>query len=612
MNRPTLRVRYWLGYLTFLLSVIVFADYLFYLHFRTTYVSPFMPVPKGYPTGSLIGDPNLGTSPVETIDPLTASRLGSLMTDRASSFVHFDPFKEEGTVRIGCFGDSFTYGDEVSDGLDYPALLQRMFMEEGFPHMEVLNFGSSDYGVHQTFILWSSVGRKYDMDHVFLGPQGFYPVRDTTFNHTKHKGGWRNIYNMHARYILKDDGVELIDVLGDTIEEKARKYFRFVPYLRYLRYDRHEPPFLACLIPMGRELIVNPFYYTRQYYHDEAYATYERLLKTMAETDTSVLMGMYNPAAVELGRRIEGENFRADLFVAPTHFPYVAYWDHNSPTGNRLLARQFFNRLTNREDTGLTLLRTAPLDRRASDPMDLEKVPLSEYQRVSIEIDGVRIGSLMPMNPLTTDHDLDRLSMVRRHEVVSLFALGDDATSPLDTHFLPLDFELHDGMPLTVRFNRGGDEREISLGTITLLNPGLNLGFGNLDGIFYSKGDLRKGQRMIVSNAGKALESLRPYRDGDSLRILLGNEPVLEGHVEEILSEGVESSVVELQPVGHDFMIIRATVDGVLDVEHLHDAGGVVELTLETTVGRVFRVPFARWFKTVEAVRGTGRTSGPR
>src|ERR1700690_2818068 len=48
-----------------------------------------------------------------------------------------------GVFRIGAIGDSFTWGEEVVAGYDYPSLLQRLFRDEGFANVEVLNLGSS-------------------------------------------------------------------------------------------------------------------------------------------------------------------------------------------------------------------------------------------------------------------------------------------------------------------------------------------------------------------------------------------------------------------------------------------------------------------------------------
>lgn len=80
-----------------------------------------------------------------------------------SAFGHFPRRKPAGAVRIGCFGDSFTWGDEVADGNDYPALLAALFSRAGAPHVEVLNFGNTAFGFNQTYVMREDVGRRYEL-----------------------------------------------------------------------------------------------------------------------------------------------------------------------------------------------------------------------------------------------------------------------------------------------------------------------------------------------------------------------------------------------------------------------------------------------------------------
>src|SRR6185503_13668523 len=131
------------------------------------------------------------------VDFTTMRFVGSLRGDRRSSFPSFALDKPAGNVRVCAFGDSFTYGDEVADGHDFPALLQDVFDEQGRKNVEVLNFGNSWYGFHQAYVLWDRVGRRFGCDFVLLGPDCFQSERDTTFNHS-------NLafpYYMHSRYV---------------------------------------------------------------------------------------------------------------------------------------------------------------------------------------------------------------------------------------------------------------------------------------------------------------------------------------------------------------------------------------------------------------------------
>jgi lysophospholipase L1-like esterase len=67
-------------------------------------------------------------------------------------------------LRVETFGDSFTFGDEVSDEETYPHFLQKRL-----PGSEVLNFGVSGYGHDQMLLFFRSEGRAFRPDWVVVG-----------------------------------------------------------------------------------------------------------------------------------------------------------------------------------------------------------------------------------------------------------------------------------------------------------------------------------------------------------------------------------------------------------------------------------------------------------
>src|SRR4029453_9640120 len=72
--------------------------------------------------------------------------------------------KNKEKLRILTLGDSFTFGDEVSDDETYSSYLQEML-----PHTEVINMGVHGYGHDQMLILLKEEGVKYEPDIVILG-----------------------------------------------------------------------------------------------------------------------------------------------------------------------------------------------------------------------------------------------------------------------------------------------------------------------------------------------------------------------------------------------------------------------------------------------------------
>jgi len=72
--------------------------------------------------------------------------------------------KNKQKLRILILGDSFTFGDEVSDDETYAFYLQQML-----PQAEVINMGVHGYGHDQMLILLREEGIKYEPDIVIVG-----------------------------------------------------------------------------------------------------------------------------------------------------------------------------------------------------------------------------------------------------------------------------------------------------------------------------------------------------------------------------------------------------------------------------------------------------------
>jgi len=72
--------------------------------------------------------------------------------------------KPPGTLRILTFGDSFTFGDEVSDNETWTYYLEKLL-----PGSEVINFGVHGYGHDQMLLYLQEEGIKYHPDIVILG-----------------------------------------------------------------------------------------------------------------------------------------------------------------------------------------------------------------------------------------------------------------------------------------------------------------------------------------------------------------------------------------------------------------------------------------------------------
>lgn len=72
--------------------------------------------------------------------------------------------KDSDKSRFFIIGDSFTFGEDVSDNETYPYYLQELL-----PNSEIMNFGVHGYGHDQMLISLKEQGPKYNPDYVILG-----------------------------------------------------------------------------------------------------------------------------------------------------------------------------------------------------------------------------------------------------------------------------------------------------------------------------------------------------------------------------------------------------------------------------------------------------------
>jgi hypothetical protein len=272
---------------------------------------------------------------VPEIDEDTLRRVGWLAqpTARRLFFGNVSQAKPPGVERLGCYGDSFTWGDEVADGNDYPSRLQETLRRRGGAETEVVNFGVPGYGFHQTALLHGATASRWAIDRSVILALSFWTRRDTTF-------AWRSLDRFHARYVLNDhDDVALVDVVGTSHADRLAAYHRLVTPLEYLRFDRVPPAALRALLPKGRT-VSNPFYYRSDSVEDEAIETYRRLLPRLREQTGDLLVLAPENFHTPLTRRPIGSGARVVQFDLPSGFPFVAPGGHLSPWGNRELAER--------------------------------------------------------------------------------------------------------------------------------------------------------------------------------------------------------------------------------------------------------------------------------
>jgi hypothetical protein len=104
--------------------------------------------------------------------------------------------KDSNKLRVLIFGDSFTFGTEVSDNETYPYYLQNMLPS----NTEIINMGVPGYAQDQMLLYFQEKGLKYKPDIVIIGFLGMDMYRNLLRFRDYAK----------PRFILKNDKLKLI------------------------------------------------------------------------------------------------------------------------------------------------------------------------------------------------------------------------------------------------------------------------------------------------------------------------------------------------------------------------------------------------------------------
>ncbi|MCH2169581.1 hypothetical protein MK489_02265 [Myxococcota bacterium] len=554
------------GYILWLVVFVIAVDYVFFYR-------PFVAELRGADRPEKLDLGGVGAE-----DPDLLRRVGALSTHRESSFVHFEPAPSEDILRVCAFGDSFTYGDEVLTNQDFPTQLGQRFGRSGALNVQVLNFGSAWHGFHQAFMLWKAFAHRYGCDYTLLGPQGFWPDRDTSFNHTD----LLSPYFIHARYVLEDEAVRLVGVDGTDYHERFEHYWAFVPDWRYLYYDREPPAFLRALLPEGRTLR-NPFYYRDDSSTEEAYETYRLLLREMDAAGMPVLLTHAQSEIVELARGLDLPNLWVTVAWDEHRFPYRSANGHLSSLGNGVMADQFYAQLVaGARPEAVVLVSSGEGDESVSLNLPTSR-PLHHYEKAAVELGGRPLGAFVTASRDWKGRGIGSFGTFRDSGVVSVLALLEPGASLVDAAFLSLPFEIPPGADLELAWGRDRDAggRRQALGTVRHLHPNLPLAVATVPEIaFVDKQWLRLA--MVPPDAEK----------GGSPTVYLSDEPILR------LSSG---DGLSLHPLQGRLLQIAALRGPTVSLASLPRQGSYT-LVLQTKDGVELRVPLAGWRKQVQSL----------
>ena len=288
--------------------------------------------------------PELGQAVAPYIDADLMKRLGSFATVRkTSSFLNY-PMKKSNPhkIRIGIFGDSYVYGDEVGPAGDYPTQLQALLGDQ----YEVLNFGMSWFSISQSFILWQEMHEKFDLDLVVFGPRSQFRYRNLTFNHTEDT----HPHYLHSRFIIEaDQSLKEIVPLGENHQERVLNYYGIFPSLQYWRYDERAPSLLRSYGHYFKTKLRNPFYYFEDTYTENRLIN-KVLLQTMAAESKDFLFATeFDYLEVEKLKGFLSSEDGVQILPLENHhlrgFPFRATNGHCTVFGNALFAKALANKI---------------------------------------------------------------------------------------------------------------------------------------------------------------------------------------------------------------------------------------------------------------------------
>ncbi len=414
-----------------------------------------------------------------------------MQNDKDSTPKDFIKSKPAGVVRIGCFGDSFTHGAEVNEHSDYPSLLRKLLVRKGFGNVEVINFGMTGGGFHSVFDLWKYFAPQYALDYIIIGPSCFQTDRDATFSSGLNYPVKSALEHFHPRYILTGQGMEEILLAGRGRDDRLAAYTRFIPPLRYLRYDLRAPAFLAAplhiLVP-GRSL-KNPFYYRRDI-ESEMDEIHSLQLGEIASHTPQMIVFNIDPRIVRLTAALRRKNIAYFAVKYQEHvvFPFVAIGGHMSPGGNLFLARLLASSLAGARESRQSVLEFIPLPPpTAAKGRDQESSTrrLSSYRDVHIEVAGSPMGRFFNSAVNAEQYCVGpscRSEVDVFNDAVSLIGFGAAGKSLLDRPFLALDFPLRPGMRIVNKmYFRGRLISERANGRINLLRAGFPVGWAEAE-----------------------------------------------------------------------------------------------------------------------------------
>ena len=438
------KVRYFFLYLLFFLLFFVSGFYAYYLYnYEPPEISHLL---EHYPEDFLL----------KVGDEL------QLPGRRFQHFLNFPPLKEKDTVRVGTFGDSHTFGDEVDKTACYPYLLQQLF-DKKFPNakIEILNFGMSGTGFQEQFFLWEKYSKIYNLDYILLGPRGFYSRRDVTF-----RISWDFQYFKYPkeRFVLSENNtLRQVHIKGESLKERYKNYYKLIPTWTALRYDKKPFKIWEYFFPLLRHNIQNPFYYTKMSDREESVKINTLLLKKIRDVHDRKILFVTDQSSI-FNSYQRPENLYNLNHIQLKERCFYRVFSHASSLENENMANIYFNALIGRAEFPLKIINCYFKEIGFVS----NKLKKGLYQIRSIKVIDKKGTSLATFRRNVSDHHHNEGSYFKRKEKWMKSFIGfSNGVDFLDFPFFPLPIQLKTGMKISIQLP---NKKRIDLGRIRALD----------------------------------------------------------------------------------------------------------------------------------------------
>lgn len=142
-------------------------------------------------------DADLGWAPIRGLGDINSA---GMRDDR-----DYGPYARPGVLRIAAFGDSFTYGSDVSLGDNWAKQISTLE-----PRIEVLNFGVPAYGLDQAYLRYVAFGDEYHPDVVLIGYMSENLARHVNVYRGFYSRSYRDAIFTKPRFRLDGDALVLL------------------------------------------------------------------------------------------------------------------------------------------------------------------------------------------------------------------------------------------------------------------------------------------------------------------------------------------------------------------------------------------------------------------